>query len=400
MAESEIVKLYENLSLADEDGAIHEMSEEDLQEGEVEVDLCLVGKILYEKPKGMGNISHMRFNKVELWIQIHDVPIICMNRRTSKWMAEQIGRVIDIPTESKDCWGKFMKVENPTDSIRDPKEATKFSHTNILARLSGSGSSQIHRLRLEGPSDEAKLSSKKSVEIGKEVSGPGLMVSNSTNNESGSALNKDGPNLERGPIEEMIMVVPSQPEEQTVQRSQTPEIGKDWRELRRHKLIRSISPVYFVICKWPTRNYDWAKLERSGYRESPSVLSLEEANETTFSKIYLSIGSKNLSNQIAVKNREIENLYKSCEKDGVMTVIKDLEKSVEEILDCEELFWKQRFKAEWLEARDRNSKFFHARASARKKKNSIHMLYNNEGRIEDTNEGMAIVIQEYFHSIF
>jgi hypothetical protein len=59
----------------------------------------------------MGSISQLRFNKVELWIQIHDVPISCMNRRTAKWMADQIGRVIEIPSESKDCWGKFMKVK-------------------------------------------------------------------------------------------------------------------------------------------------------------------------------------------------------------------------------------------------------------------------------------------------
>ncbi|TXG71426.1 hypothetical protein EZV62_000005 [Acer yangbiense] len=184
MAESEISKLYENLSLADEDGAICERPEADQREGEVEVevDLCLIGKILsgkkvnreafihlieqlwspfgrvkiesvefnifmfkfinqeernriwqrgpwyfekslivLEKPEGRGSISQLKFNKVELWIQIHDVPIICMNKRTAKWMAEQIGRVIEIPFESKDCWGKFLKVKVQIDITKPLK---------------------------------------------------------------------------------------------------------------------------------------------------------------------------------------------------------------------------------------------------------------------------------------
>ncbi|TXG53848.1 hypothetical protein EZV62_019104 [Acer yangbiense] len=531
MAESEIVKLYENLSLADEDGAIHEMPEEDQREGEVEVDLCLVGKILsgkkvnreafihlieqlwspfgrvaiesvgvnifmfhfnnqeernriwqrgpwyfdkslivLEKSEGMGNISHLRFNKVELWIQIHDVPIICMNRITAKWMAEQIGRVIDIPTESKDCWGKFMKVKVQIDISKPLKrwlrlkldksnnivmgDSTKFGswmrasaldrqklridhqidgnakiqsrleerHEGNEVRLSGHGSSQIHGLSLEGPSEEAKLRSKKSVEVGKEAFGPGSMVSNSINSESGSDLYMDGPNLEKGPTKEMIMVVHSQPEELTVPKKTN---TRNWKRLARAKkteinsinqssLFRNLQMTsQHTKSRFSSFRFEtyWLKEEDIGrvimeaWKEKGPSNSAQDfickLNQCASRLIgWSKTRFKNLSNQITVKNREIENLYKSCEKDGVMAVIKELEKTVEELLDCEELFWKQRSRADWLEVGDRNSKFFHARASARKKKKSTHMLYNNEGRIEDTNEGMARVIQDYFHSLF
>ncbi|TXG54301.1 hypothetical protein EZV62_019557 [Acer yangbiense] len=172
MSANEIAKLCENLSIKDEDGEIHQISEEVGRVGEEDVNHCLVGKILsgrrvnreafrmvieslwspfgnvdiemvsenvflfffnkpedrnkvwdrgpwhfdkcllvLEKPEGTGEISKLKFNKADFWIQIHDIPIMCMNRRTAKWLAEQIGEVIEIPTDSRDCWGKFLRVK-------------------------------------------------------------------------------------------------------------------------------------------------------------------------------------------------------------------------------------------------------------------------------------------------
>ncbi|TXG54199.1 hypothetical protein EZV62_019455 [Acer yangbiense] len=137
----ELAKLYENLSLAEEDGALHECSEEVKIDGEKDVDRCLVGKVLSGKkvnreafkglieqiwnpygnvevdlivleiPEGPGNISHLKFNKADFWIQIHEIPIMCMNRRIAKWLAEQIGEVVEIPSESRECWGRFLRVK-------------------------------------------------------------------------------------------------------------------------------------------------------------------------------------------------------------------------------------------------------------------------------------------------
>ncbi|TXG73106.1 hypothetical protein EZV62_001685 [Acer yangbiense] len=62
-------------------------------------------------PQGSGNISHLDFNKADFWIQIHEIPILCMNRRTAKWMVEQIGEVVEIPADSREYWGKFMRLK-------------------------------------------------------------------------------------------------------------------------------------------------------------------------------------------------------------------------------------------------------------------------------------------------
>ncbi|TXG64273.1 hypothetical protein EZV62_011267 [Acer yangbiense] len=100
MVDSEIAKLYENLSLADEDGAVLEMAKEVKTDGIGDIDKCLVGKVLTGKKIETG-----------FGIEIHDIPILCMNRRTAKWLAEQLGEVVEIPSKSRECWGKFMRVK-------------------------------------------------------------------------------------------------------------------------------------------------------------------------------------------------------------------------------------------------------------------------------------------------
>ncbi|TXG73278.1 hypothetical protein EZV62_001857 [Acer yangbiense] len=173
MSTVEISQLCEGLSLADEDEAVREIAEEDIQDGAEDVDKCLVGRVLLgkkvnrdafkglivqiwspfgqvevelvgentfmfyfinkedrnrvwlrgpwhfgnsmivlEKPEGPRNISKLSFNRADIWVQIHDIPIMCMNRRTARWLAEQIGEVVEIPSESRECWGKYMRVKN------------------------------------------------------------------------------------------------------------------------------------------------------------------------------------------------------------------------------------------------------------------------------------------------
>ncbi|TXG71930.1 hypothetical protein EZV62_000509 [Acer yangbiense] len=59
--------------------------------------------IVLEKSTEEGNVSKLGFNCTDFWVQIHDILILCMNRRTAKWLAEQIGEVVEIPSESREC---------------------------------------------------------------------------------------------------------------------------------------------------------------------------------------------------------------------------------------------------------------------------------------------------------
>ncbi|TXG72509.1 hypothetical protein EZV62_001088 [Acer yangbiense] len=141
MDAAEVAKLYENLSIADEDGAALEVLEEATVDGVKDVELVVNNTFMFyfinqedrnriwqmgpwhfrkslivlEKSKGSGNIARLGFNKADFWIQIHDFPILCMNRRTAKWLAEQIGEVVEIPSDSRECWGQLMRVKVRVD---------------------------------------------------------------------------------------------------------------------------------------------------------------------------------------------------------------------------------------------------------------------------------------------
>ncbi|TXG54000.1 hypothetical protein EZV62_019256 [Acer yangbiense] len=168
----DLVGLCENLSVMDVDGKVLEVSEEVQIDGVEDVDRSLVGRVLsgkkvnrdafkslidqlwhpfgsveiemvgvntftfsfpnkddrnrfwcrglwhfgkhlivLEKPVGAEEVKTLGFDRAELWVQIHDIPIMCMNRRTARWLAEQIGGVIEIPSDSRECWGQFLRVK-------------------------------------------------------------------------------------------------------------------------------------------------------------------------------------------------------------------------------------------------------------------------------------------------
>ncbi|XP_060960728.1 uncharacterized protein LOC133031275 [Cannabis sativa] len=71
-----------------------------------------------------------------------------------------------------------------------------------------------------------------------------------------------------------------------------------------------------------------------------------------------------------------------------------------EILAQQEIYWKQRSKQFWLHAGDKNSKYFHATASARKRSNEIVQLQDSAGNWKNWSSGLDHVIVDYFSSLY
>ncbi|MCI25873.1 hypothetical protein A2U01_0047064, partial [Trifolium medium] len=81
--------------------------------------------------------------------------------------------------------------------------------------------------------------------------------------------------------------------------------------------------------------------------------------------------------------------------------------NLSKVLKQEEDYWKQRAKTHWLRDGDANTKFFHAIASTRKKKNSITKLSNAEGDMiqeqsEEDNHNLTkeFMFEEFKEAVF
>ncbi|XP_060961850.1 uncharacterized protein LOC133032047 [Cannabis sativa] len=73
---------------------------------------------------------------------------------------------------------------------------------------------------------------------------------------------------------------------------------------------------------------------------------------------------------------------------------------LEDLLEQEEVYWQQRSRVDWLSCGDRNTKFFHAKASSRKSNNKIKFLHNSLGQKVYSKEDIAAVVQAFYSDLF
>ena len=81
-----------------------------------------------------------------------------------------------------------------------------------------------------------------------------------------------------------------------------------------------------------------------------------------------------------------------------MESINMVKSEINRLLYQEDFTWRQRLRPIWLQAGDKNTKFFHQRASQRRQRNQIIGVFNVEDNwCTDDNENVA---ENYFHNLF
>lgn len=99
----------------------------------------------------------------------------------------------------------------------------------------------------------------------------------------------------------------------------------------------------------------------------------------------------NIPKKIQEKRKALNSLT-TIDHDGTYGVaIEEMRREINDLLDSEEILWHQRSKIHWYREGDRNTKFFHARASNRRKKNTIWGLWDDEGRWCNDKEGISTI---------
>ena len=73
---------------------------------------------------------------------------------------------------------------------------------------------------------------------------------------------------------------------------------------------------------------------------------------------------------------------------------------LERLQDQKNLYWKQRAHSHWLKDGDRNTRFFHACASERKKVNHIKLLHDDVGGVVEGEAELRAFITNFYTNLF
>ncbi|KAL6180716.1 hypothetical protein ACLB2K_047376 [Fragaria x ananassa] len=109
---------------------------------------------------------------------------------------------------------------------------------------------------------------------------------------------------------------------------------------------------------------------------------------------------RNRKREIELIRYRLRELFHLPLSDVHQSEYAELSGKLEVLLEEEHAYWKQRAKVQWLSDGDKNTKFFHRKASNRRAKNRLQGLFDNGGVWRLTTEGMETVIVDYFQSMY
>jgi hypothetical protein len=98
--------------------------------------------------------------------------------------------------------------------------------------------------------------------------------------------------------------------------------------------------------------------------------------------------------------QELETLRWGPMTDASLAAQKEILLRLELLLEQEEIIWVQRARANWLKHGDHNTNFFHHYASARKRRNMVKGLVDDQGVRHENIEEMSSMVRDYFANLF
>ncbi|XP_023912492.1 uncharacterized protein LOC112024084 [Quercus suber] len=108
----------------------------------------------------------------------------------------------------------------------------------------------------------------------------------------------------------------------------------------------------------------------------------------------------NVPRQIQKKRNVLNDLVLKDQNGRNGREINKIRKEINELLDCKEVMWQQRSKVQWMGLGDCNTKYFHSKASGRKKKNTISRLLDDSGVWRESTLGVVEVAVSYFEKLY
>jgi hypothetical protein len=97
---------------------------------------------------------------------------------------------------------------------------------------------------------------------------------------------------------------------------------------------------------------------------------------------------------------ELHVLNNNSDLADMMVQIQNKENELDKLLEKEEMWWSQRSRVQWLQHGDKNTKFFHQKASQRRQRNRIDAIQDEQGTTHHNIEGIENTLTNYFKSLF
>ena len=98
--------------------------------------------------------------------------------------------------------------------------------------------------------------------------------------------------------------------------------------------------------------------------------------------------------------KKIEEIKCQLEQAQLTEAILNLKWNLCAAFRDEELYWKQKSRANWLREGDRNTKFFHATTKQRRARNRVLKLRRTNGTWAETDDDLEQVATGYFQTLF
>ena len=89
----------------------------------------------------------------------------------------------------------------------------------------------------------------------------------------------------------------------------------------------------------------------------------------------------NVTKQLKEKSEQLQRAEESSAGGNGHDLVISIRKEVQELLLREEKMWRQRSRTSWLKEGDRNTRFFHSKASQRRRRNSLVFLRLENGEV-------------------
>jgi hypothetical protein len=176
-------------------------------------------------------------------------------------------------------------------------------------------------------------------------------------------------------------------------------------ELKKHNTHRPLGRKAFKYENvWQTHgDYDkvvvdlWQKAERGvGLEGFAKTLSSLQSGLSSWGTATFGDFKKKLGNL----RRELERVRRFSMGRGPSTEEKRIMERINEVLYQEEIWIKQRSRVNWLKSGDRNTAYFHAFASQRKRINTISTLQREDGSWCDDAEEVKEEVQGFYKNLY